>query len=57
MLANDVTGPPTIAQFRRMGATRVFDPNHVALVPDHFTPPKDVYASALISALRAFARE
>jgi 3-isopropylmalate/(R)-2-methylmalate dehydratase large subunit len=57
VLANGITGPPTIAQFRRMGATRVFDPDRVALVPDHFTPPKDVYVAALISALRAFARE
>lgn len=57
VLANDITGPPTIAQFRRMGASRVFDPDRVALVADHFTPPKDVHAAALISALRAFARE
>lgn len=57
VLANDITGPPTIAQYRRMGATRVFDPCRVALVPDHFTPPKDVHAAALISALRAFARK
>ncbi len=56
-LANDITGPSTIAQFRRMGATRVFDPDRVALVADHFTPPKDVFAAALISSLRAFARE
>ncbi len=57
VLANDITGPPTIAQFRGMGATRVFDPERVALVPDHFTPPKDVHAAALITAVRAFARE
>ncbi len=53
VLANDITGPPTIAQYRRMGATRVFDPCRVALVPDHFTP----HAAALISTLRAFARK
>jgi len=41
VLPNDITGPPTITQFRRMGGTGVFDPDRVALVPDHFTPPKD----------------
>jgi 3-isopropylmalate/(R)-2-methylmalate dehydratase large subunit len=55
--ANDITGPLTIAQFRRMGATRVFDPDRGALIFDHFAPPKDVNAAALISALRTFARE
>lgn len=56
VLPNDITGPPTIAQFRRIGATTVFDPDRVVLIADHFTPPKDVHAAALIYALRGFAR-
>lgn len=54
-LANDVTGPMAIAEFERMGARRVFDPDRVVLVPDHFTPNKDLAAASQAKTLRQFA--
>ena len=56
-LANDITGPLAIDVFREMGATRVFDPERVALIPDHFTPAKDVRSAEQARALRDFAAE
>jgi 3-isopropylmalate/(R)-2-methylmalate dehydratase large subunit len=55
-LANDITGPPAIKEFRRMGAPAVFDRDKVALVPDHFTPNKDVKSAEQCKELREFAR-
>ena len=48
VLANDVTAPPAIKEFEKIGRP-VFDNTKIALVPDHFTPNKDVF---LLSAHR-----
>jgi len=42
VLANDITAPLAIRSFERMGADKVFDPERVILVSDHFTPNKDI---------------
>ena len=55
-LANDITGPIAIREFERMGATRVFDPQRIALVPDHFVPNKDIASAGQVKVLREFAR-
>lgn len=57
ILANDVTAPLSIREFRRMGASRVFDPKAVAMVPSHFAPSPTIRAAANIQAMRDFARE
>jgi len=55
--ANDITAPPAIAEFKKMGAVRVFDRERCAIIPDHFTPNKDIASAAQASAARVFARE
>lgn len=57
VFGNDITAPVAIDVFREMGATQVFDKNKVALVPDHFTPNKDIAAAELAKKTREFARE
>jgi len=39
-LANDITGPVAIKEFKKTGATEVFDKDRVVFVPDHFVPNK-----------------
>ncbi|MDD4339787.1 MAG: 3-isopropylmalate dehydratase large subunit [Syntrophales bacterium] len=56
-LANDITAPIAIAEFRRAGGTKVFDRNKIALVCDHFTPNKDIESAGQCRIVRAFARE
>ncbi|MGE5597750.1 MAG: 3-isopropylmalate dehydratase large subunit, partial [Bacteroidota bacterium] len=56
-LANDITAPLAIREFRRMGAGRVFDRARIALVPDHFTPNKDIKSAEQVKEMREFARE
>ncbi len=57
ILGTDVTVPLSVEVFRRMGAQRVFDPEKVALVNDHFVPAKDIKAAELSKTMREFARE
>jgi len=56
-LGNDVTAPLAIEEFKRSGARKVFDPNRIVLVCDHFTPNKDIRSAQQCQAIRNFARE
>ena len=56
-LANDITAPLAIKKFKEWGAKRVFDEEKIVLVPDHFTPNKDIKAAEQCMLLRSFARE
>ncbi|HET6495235.1 MAG TPA: aconitase family protein, partial [Thermoleophilia bacterium] len=56
-LANDITAPLAIAEFEKAGFTKVFDPARIALIPDHFTPNKDIKAAGQSKTMREFARK
>ena len=56
-LGNDITAPLAIREFGRMGAENVFDKTKVVLVPDHFTPNKDIASASQAKILRTFAQE
>ncbi len=56
-LGNDITAPLAIEAFRQAGAARVFDRDRIALVPDHFTPNKDIASAMQVKLMREFARE
>jgi len=57
ILANDITAPIAIREFKRLGVDRVFDPRKVVMVPDHFVPNKDVASAEQAKLMREFARE
>jgi 3-isopropylmalate/(R)-2-methylmalate dehydratase large subunit len=57
VLANDITGPVAINEFRKAGFERVFDSGKIALVMDHFTPNKDIKAAEQCKQCRTFAKE
>ncbi len=56
-LGNDITAPIAIAEFRKAGTKKVFNRNKVVLVPDHFTPNKDIKSANQCKVLREFAVE
>ena len=56
VMANDITGPMALPIFKRM-ADKVFDKDKVVLVPDHFTPNKDIKSAENSKAIREFSRE
>lgn len=56
-LGNDITAPLAIEAFRKAGAAKVFDRDRIALVPDHFTPNKDISSAMQVKQMREFAHE
>ncbi len=56
-LGNDITTPVAIKEFKKTGRVKVFDKDKVAIVPDHFTPNKDIKAAEQCKMIREFARE
>jgi len=57
ILANDITAPIAIQEFKKIGAKDVFDKNRVAFIPDHFAPQKDIKAAEQCKMLRDFSKE
>lgn len=57
VLANDITGPLAIEEFEKIGAKNVFSSEKIVLVPDHFTPCKDIKSAELVKKLRNFSRK
>ncbi|MEW6375086.1 MAG: 3-isopropylmalate dehydratase large subunit [Thermodesulfobacteriota bacterium] len=55
-LGNDITAPLAIQAFKEIGAKKVFHRDRVVLVPDHFTPAKDILSAEQCKVLRGFAR-
>lgn len=55
-LGNDITAPFAIEEFEKAGIKKVFDKNKVVLVPDHFTPAKDMKSANQCKVLADFAR-
>ena len=56
VMANDITGPMALPIFRQM-AEKVFDKDKVVLVPDHFTPNKDIKSAENSKSIREFAKD
>jgi 3-isopropylmalate/(R)-2-methylmalate dehydratase large subunit len=57
ILGHDVTAPPAIKEFRKIGIARVKDPDRLALVNDHFVPNKDIESAVQAKMMREFAAE
>ncbi|MDD6034803.1 MAG: 3-isopropylmalate dehydratase large subunit [Lachnospiraceae bacterium] len=57
VLANDITGPVAIHEVERLNKKTVFDKDKIALVPDHFTPNKDIKSAEHCKCVREFAKQ
>lgn len=56
-LGNDITAPLAIEEFKKSGVKKVFDNKKIVLVPDHFTPAKDLRSANQCKILADFAQE
>ncbi len=56
VMANDITGPMALPVFYQM-ADKVFDKDKVVLVPDHFTPNKDIKSAQNSKDIREFSKK
>lgn len=57
VLGNDITSPVAIKEFEKVGLDRVFDGNKIAIVPDHFTPNKDIKSAEQVKVCREFSKK
>jgi len=57
VLANDITAPIAIKELERVGLDKVFDPERVVLVPDHFAPNMNIKAAEQCKIVRDFAHD
>jgi 3-isopropylmalate dehydratase, large subunit len=57
VLGNDITTPVAVKEFRKIGLGKVFDKNKIAIVPDHFTPNKDIKSAEQVKFIKEFAKE
>jgi 3-isopropylmalate/(R)-2-methylmalate dehydratase large subunit len=55
-LANDITAPIAIQEFKKIGVKTVWDSERIALIPDHFTPNKDIPSARQAKIVRDFAK-
>ncbi|MBA5850780.1 3-isopropylmalate dehydratase large subunit [Clostridium sp. cel8] len=57
VLGNDITTPVAIREFEKTGVKEVFDKSKVAIVPDHFSPAKDIKSAEQCKCVRDFAKD
>ncbi|WP_333860987.1 3-isopropylmalate dehydratase large subunit [Clostridium sp.] len=57
VLGNDITTPVAINEFNKIGSQEVFNREKVAIVPDHFTPNKDIKSAEQCKCVREFAKD
>lgn len=57
VMANDISGAVAIRELARMGALRVFYPDKVVMVADHFMPAKDTKSTELQKVIKDWSRE
>jgi len=57
VLGNDITTPPAIKEFERIGVNKVFDKDRIVLVPDHFAPAKDMKSANQVKMMKDFAKK
>ena len=57
VMGNDITIALALPEFKKTGATRVFDEDKVVVVLDHFAPNKDIKAATNCKCCREFSRE
>ena len=57
ILANDITAPIAIREFKKIGVSRVFDPKKVVMVLDHFMPNRDIASAEMAKIVREFCGE
>lgn len=55
-MANELSAALSIKELNNWGVNKLFDPNKICLIPDHFTPNKDINAAGITKIVRHFAR-
>ncbi|MGL4772856.1 MAG: 3-isopropylmalate dehydratase large subunit [Clostridium sp.] len=57
VLGNDITTPVAVNEFKKFETDKVFSKSQIAIVPDHFTPNKDIKAAEQVKYIREFSEK
>jgi len=57
IMCHDVTTTPAIDMMKEHGINKVFDPNKIVIMPDHFVPNKDIKSAEMVRKIRLWAKE
>jgi 3-isopropylmalate/(R)-2-methylmalate dehydratase large subunit len=57
VMANELSAMLSLDILQQWGIEKVFDPHKICLIPDHFTPNKDIYTARITAAVREFAKK
>ncbi len=57
VMCHDVTTTPAIDMMKEHGITKVFDPEKIVIMPDHFVPNKDIKSAEMVRKIRLWADE
>jgi 3-isopropylmalate/(R)-2-methylmalate dehydratase large subunit len=57
VMASELSGVIAINEFEKVKGARIFDPEKVVIIADHFTPAKDVKSAEIVKRCREFARK
>ncbi len=57
IMCHDVTTTPAIDMLKEHGITKVFDPEKIVIMPDHFVPNKDIKSAEMVRKIRLWAKE
>ena len=55
VMCHDVTTTPAIDMMKEHGITKVFDPEKIVIMPDHFVPNKDIKSAEMVRKIRLWA--
>lgn len=56
-MANELSAALSIKELNKWGVDKLYDPERVCLIPDHFTPNKDINAAGISKLVRDFAKK
>ena len=56
VMCHDVTTTPAIDMLEKNDITKVFDPERVVIMPDHFIPNKDIKSAEMVARIRRWAQ-
>jgi len=57
IMCHDVTTTPAIDILEKYGIKKVFDPDKIVIMPDHFVPNKDIKSAEMVKRIRTWAKE
>ena len=57
VLSNDITAPIAIREFQKIGVSKVFDPEKVVMVLDHFMPSTNIASAQIAKMMREFCSQ